>query len=194
MGKHETGYQRVTNDLYPTMPGFVVEALARHFDLGGAWVWEPACGTGEMAQALRRCGASVYESDIIDRDDQDEVFDFLSDADPRFTDFDFVVTNPPGGIRNATATAFIARGLDYVARRGATLALLLPADFDSAITRRHLFAESKYFAATIVLTRRPVWFERTDGKRAAPKENFRWFIWSAHPRHQPAHLYDGPRP
>jgi hypothetical protein len=193
MGKHETGYSRASNDLYPTTPGFVVEALARHFDLKGAWAWEPATGLGDLAQALRRCGASVYETDIINRDDQDETLDFLSDTRPRFTDFTFIITNPPGGSRNQTAVAFVERGLRYVTERGVTLALLLPADFDSAVTRRHLFVDNPYFTATIALTRRITWFERTDGKRAAPKENHRWFIWSAHPRHQPAHLYDGSR-
>jgi predicted RNA methylase len=170
MGKHETGYARAANDLYPTTPGFVVEALVRHFDLKGARVWEPACGTGDMAQALRGCGASVYESDFVDRDDQDEVLDFLSDRQPRIADFDLIVTNPPGGPRNKTAVAFVERGLRYVVDRGVTLALLLPADFDSAITRRHLFADCPYFAAAVVLTRRIVWFERHDGIRAAPKE------------------------
>jgi hypothetical protein len=110
------------------------------------------------------------------RGDQDEVLDFLSDIKPRFTNFRFIISNPPGGLRNRTAVAFVENGLEQVARRGVTLAMLLAADFDSAVTRRHLFPDCPYFAGTIVLTRRPVWFERTDGKRAAPKENFRWYL------------------
>jgi hypothetical protein len=195
MGKHEHGYQRVANDLYPTVPRFVVEAVALHFDLKGSRVWEPATGSGDMAQALRRCGAFVFESDIIDRGDQDATLDFLADVEPRFTDFAFIITNPPGGLRNQTAVAFIERGLARVTRRGVTLCLLLPADFDSALTRRRLFADCPHFAGTIVLTRRPVWFERPDGKHPAPKENFRWFIWEPDRRSaRPFHLYDGPKP
>src|SRR5215469_11417907 len=67
MGKHETGYARVERDLYPT-PHWVVSALAEHIDLRGLTVWEPACGDGRMAEALRLQGcARVYTSDIVDR-------------------------------------------------------------------------------------------------------------------------------
>ena len=67
MGKHETGYARVERDLYPT-PHWVVSALAEHVDLRGLTVWEPACGDGRMAEALRLQGcARVYTSDIVNR-------------------------------------------------------------------------------------------------------------------------------
>ena len=115
MGKHGQGYARVDDDLYPTCERFIIDALAKHYDLRNAWVWEPACGLGDMAMALRRCGASVYESDIVDRNDQDATLDFLVDPAPSFSGLDlgFIVTNPPGGPRNQTAAAFIERGLAY---------------------------------------------------------------------------------
>jgi hypothetical protein len=193
MGKHETGYPHAVDYLYPTKQSFVVDALAHH--LRGARVLEPACGTGDMAAALRRHGcARVYTSDIVDRRrGQDETLDFLSDREPRFDGFGFIITNPPGGPRNRTAVRFIERGLEYVDRYGVALALLLPSDFDSAVTRRRLFADCPHFAATIVLTRRIVWFERRDGNRPAPKENHRWFIWrgdAMRDKRPPVHLYD----
>ena len=61
---------------------------------------------------------------------------------------------------------------------GGFLALLLPVDFDSAVTRTEFFHESHLFLARIILTARPVWFERADGRKPQPKENVCWFIWA----------------
>ena len=135
MGKHETGYARVERDLCPT-PNWVVSALAEHVDLRGLTVWEPACGDGRMAEALRLQGcARVYTSDIVDRGTgQDEVLDFLSAHMPKLARFDMSATNPPFGQGGRQATAFIEVGLRRLPV-GATLALLLPCDFDSAKTR-----------------------------------------------------------
>jgi hypothetical protein len=112
MGKHETGYARVERDLYPTPP-WVVSALAEHVDLRGLTVWEPACGDGRMAEALRQQGcARVYTSDIVDRGTgQDEVLDFLSAQMPELARFDMSATNPPFGQGGRQATAFIEVGL-----------------------------------------------------------------------------------
>lgn len=98
MGKHETGYERVERDLYPTPP-WPVSALAEHVDMRGLTVWEFACGDGRMVEALRLQGcARVYASDIVDYGwGQDEVFDFLSAQVPKLPRFDLGVTNPPFG-------------------------------------------------------------------------------------------------
>jgi hypothetical protein len=55
---------------------------------------------------------------------------------------------------------------------------LLPADFGSAKTRTRFFGDCAAFLAKIVLTRRIVWFNRSDGIREAPKENHAWCVWS----------------
>jgi len=87
-----------------------------------------------------------------------------------------IITNPPFGPRGKTAEAFILTGLARL-EPGHVLALLLPADFDSAASRRELFGECPAFASKVVLTRRIVWFERRDGVREAPKENHAWYVW-----------------
>jgi hypothetical protein len=190
MGKHETGYSVAPLYCYPTKQSHPIDALAHHLPLRGTNVWECASAYSDMARDLRRHEATVYTSDIVDYGaGQDAVIDFLSGQEPPF-DFDLIITNPPGGPRNTTAVKFIERGLEHVAQRCATLALLLPADFDSARTRRHLFVDCPFFSSTIVLTRRIVWFERQDGKREAPKENHRWFVWRPDPERPPVHLYD----
>jgi hypothetical protein len=175
MGKHETNYARVARDLYPTRERWVTEALLAHVDLAGRSVWEPAAGTGDMAEVLKAAGAHMFCSDICDHGyPLNAVGDFtLMDVERRF---DAIVTNPPGGPRNSLAERFVETGLQHIAY-GGLLALLLPADFDAAGRRRPLFADCPAFRAKIVLTRRIVWFVRPDGKREAPKENHAWFIW-----------------
>jgi hypothetical protein len=173
VGKHENGYARVDKDLYPSPP-WVIEALAEHVNLTGLHVWECACGDGRMAEALKAAGAVVYATDIVDRGYAEFAgeLDFVSTAALPFV-FDAVITNPPYGERNKLAEKFVEIGLQRIAA-GGWLALLLPNDFDSAITRSRFFGNCRAFAGKVVLTRRVVWFEPA---RAAPKENHSWFLW-----------------
>jgi len=176
MGKHEAGYARVARDLYPTRERWVIEALLAHIQLAGV-IWEPAAGRGDLVTVLRDSGARVVASDITNHGfPLDTMLDFTTGQVPP-APFEIIVTNPPGGPRNTTAEAFIATGLKHLTHGVSLLALLLPVDFDSAGGRRRLFADCPWFAAKIVLTRRLVWFPRTDGVRAAPKENHAWFVW-----------------
>jgi hypothetical protein len=178
MGKHETGYPRVDKDFYPT-PDWVIGTLAEHVYLTGLTVWDPACGDGRMAEALRQAGcAHVQTSDIVGYGNgQDEVLDFLSTREPKRSRFDLLVTNPPFGPRGTLAVAFIEAGLKRIRQRGGMLALLLPVDFDSAKSRARYFGDCPEFTAKIVLRRRIVWFQRNDGITEAPKENHAWYIW-----------------
>jgi hypothetical protein len=150
--------------------------------MSGLTVWEFACGDGRMVEALQLQGcARVYASDIVDYGwGQDEVFDFLSAQKPKLPRFDLGVTNPPFGQGGKLATAFIEAGLRRLPV-GATLVLLLPCDFDSAKTRARYFGDCPHFVGKIVLTKRIVWFQRSDGIREAPKENSAWFLWARSP-------------
>jgi hypothetical protein len=193
MGKHETGYVRVERDFYPT-PSWVVDALGEHVTFTGKHVWECACGAGDMSEALKAAGASVYSTDIEDRGyaKLDAVLDFIIDQPPERR-FDALITNPPYGLRNKLAVKFIERGLQHIKDEG-FLALLLPIDFDSAITRHRFFAGCPAFARKIVLLGRIVWFPCLDpetGRQKAPKENFAWYLWHYQPPRSrpPALLY-----
>ena len=189
MGKHETGYERVEKDLYPTPP-WCIEALAEHVDLAGLEIWEPAAGSGQMAEALMAAGATVYATDIHRYGCKlDEVTDFTNGRRPRRR-FDGIITNPPYGPRAKLAEKFVEIGLRHIAGGDGFLALLLPLDFDAAKTRTRFFAGCPHFAGRIILNRRIVWFANPD-KREAPKENHGWFIWSrsAIRGRQPVTLY-----
>jgi hypothetical protein len=178
VGKHERGYKRVEADFYPS-PDWIIEALAEHIELKGRRIWEPACGDGRMAEALKAAGAHVYATDIIDYGyaGMDELFDFTSEQTPKFRNIDAIITNPPTGKGGRLAVKFIASGLWHTRKRG-SLALLLPPDFDSGVTRQKFFADCPRFAGKVVLLDRPIWYRRTDGEREQPKENRVWDLWS----------------
>jgi predicted RNA methylase len=184
VGKHETGYERVERDYYPTPP-WPVEALAEHIRFTGKRLWEPAAGDGRMSETLKALGAaSVYSSDIEDRGyaGLDAVSDFLTASPPE--KIDGITTNPPYGQDNKTAEQFVKRGLVHVTNSGGgLLILLLPSDFDAAKSRHDLFADCSNFVAKVVLTRRVRWFDPPPGeKKKSPKENHAWYIWSGKPR------------
>jgi hypothetical protein len=131
-----------------------------------------------VARALEAHGARVFSSDVRPHASLDTLFDFLSPGFPAALGrCDGTVTNPPWGVRNRTAVAFIKAGLHRMAAAGGFLALLLPIDFDSAVTRLPLFRHP-FFVGRVILTDRPVWFGRTDGVREAPKENCCWALWA----------------
>jgi len=176
MGKHETGYVRVERDFYPTT--WTTAALTEVVDVVGKRIWESACGDGRMSKALIASGARVYSTDITDHGytGLNGLFDFtLFDQDPPSFAHAAVITNPPFGPRGRLAEAFIRAGLHHLG--DGFLALLLPADFDSAKTREPLFGGCLWFAGKIVLTRRIKWFEHPDKPNRQPKENSAWFLW-----------------
>jgi hypothetical protein len=177
VGKHENGYARVDRDAYNS-PSWVARALAEHVNLAGLRIWECAAGRGELARGLESVGARTFTSDTDSHPGLDAQFDFLQPGlPPGLRQFDGIITNPPWGQGSRMAAAFIEAGLNRITNTGGFLALLLPTDFDSARTRLHLFHDPR-FTARISLTSRPIWFERSDGVKAAPKENCAWFIWS----------------
>jgi hypothetical protein len=66
MGKHGAAYKRIAHDHYVT-PRWTVEALIDHLDVVGTVIWEPAAGTGAMAEVFKAAGAAqVYCTDIAD--------------------------------------------------------------------------------------------------------------------------------
>ena len=178
MAQRESGYARVAADLYET-PAWVIDALAEHVSLDGKGIWEPACGTGQMAKAIKAAGAAyAHASDIIDHGFSHDTFDFLQEGPcPFLVHYDGIITNPPYGPRCTKAVAFCESGLKRIRDYG-FLALLLPVDFDSAKTRAHLFRDCREFAGKIVLTQRIKWFEPPPGeKKAGPSENHAWYLW-----------------
>jgi hypothetical protein len=97
--------------------------------------------------------------------------DFLTVTAPPDSVSD-LITNPPygEGRRGELAVRFIEHALELKVPR---VAMLLRNDFDSALTRQHLFRFNPYFSTKIVLLNRIKWF---DGP-SSPSDNHSWFIW-----------------
>ena len=56
--------------------------------------------------------------------------------------------------------------------------MLLPVDFDSALTRAKFFGDCGQFSGKIILLRRIKWFPG----EAGPSTNHAWFIWRSNGR------------
>jgi hypothetical protein len=163
MAQRSSGYVRQANDDYPT-PAWVTDALVPHIRSLALHVWEPAAGSGQMADALRCAGFQVTATDIATGVDFLECDVLPSDA------IQAIVTNPP----YSDAQAFIEHALELTRPVGGVVAVLLRCDFDHAKGRRHLFADCRVFAKKLILTKRVVWFDRPG---AAPSFNHAWFLF-----------------
>jgi hypothetical protein len=160
MSQRDSGYERKERDLYET-PEWVTICLLPHLPQSLV-IWEPACGSGKMVNALRSGGHAVDGTDIA----MGEEADFLG---IKGTGAKAIITNPPYEF----ATEFIEHALHLTKEHG-IVAMLLRTDFDHAKTRRSLFADHPAFAKKVVLTRRIQWFEDSKG---SPSFNHAWFVW-----------------
>lgn len=157
---------RKASDLYPTPPEVTV-ALMRFLKLpAGTDVWEPACGQGDMVEALQNCGMLVYGTDI--RSGQD----FLKTYGPHYTDksIDWIITKPPFSL----AEEFIR----HAAEIGKPFAMLLKAQYWHAAKRAQLFREIPP-SYVLPLTWRPdfLFKERGGKKGASPLMDVMWCVW-----------------
>ena len=96
-------------------------------------IWEPACGTGEMVEAMLDKGYMVVCSDLHPTDyiGYAKPMDFLTEQ--VMTPFDWIITNPPF----SCAEKFIRRALEL--RR--PCAFLLKSQFWHARSRLSLFRD-----------------------------------------------------
>ena len=140
----------------------------------GWYAWEPACGEGHMAAALRPYFAAVHASDIHDHPGGERhgpPLDFLSPAADRIDGADWIITNPPFGL----AAEFVAAGLRR-ARRG--VAILARTSFFSAATRFELFfrPEQRLYAFAPFFERPGMVLGQWDPK-ASTATDYAWFVW-----------------
>lgn len=202
MSKKDSGYERRERDLYET-PETPTRALLPHIPAGVGRVWEPACATGKIVRVLQSAGYEVFGSDIS----KDWNF-FQCGVNVIGDSTQLILTNPP----YSHAQQFIEHALSLPVR---VVIMLLPIEFDSAKTRKHLFKDNPHFAKKLVLLDRIKWFdfpqfcktcngtgqntffeppmkcEPCKGKgftKSGPSENHAWFIWDK--QHSGPHLVD----
>jgi hypothetical protein len=159
LSQRPSGYARKTDDRYET-PAWVVEALIPHVPAGIREVWEPAAASGQMAKALSDGGFTVVATDVA------AGIDFLRCT--REMNFPrAIITNPPFN-RSCEFIEHALKLADFVA-------MLLRIDYDSALTRRHIFADCEAFSLKLVLLRRIRWFADSAG---SPSFNHGWYVWN----------------
>jgi len=131
-------------------------------DIG--WAWDPSDdGDGYLIATLHQEGVKAIGSS----------HDFLCVTEPPVAGVTDIITNPPYGPerRGELAIAFIRHALSLPIPR---IAMLLPVDFDSAISRQDVFRFCPAFAGKIVLLNRIRWIA---GSTGSPSMNHSWFCW-----------------
>ena len=122
---------RKAGDFYPTPPEATI-ALLNFLDIpSDAVVWECACGSGMMAQAIEGAGYRTIATDIANMGFGTAGADFLTYQQAE--KFDWIITNPPFSI----AEKFVRKAWQY----GKPFAFLLKAQFWNAARRIPLFEE-----------------------------------------------------
>lgn len=86
-----------------------------------------------------------------------------------------IVTNPPFGTQGKLALKFIERSLELTAHHHCRIAMLLPIDYDSGSTRRHVFGDCPRFYHKITLLNRVRIFNGQSGTT-----NHAWYLWDGH--------------
>jgi hypothetical protein len=146
----------------PQMHAAAVHALLRVETLPRA-IWDPACGLGGIAAALRRAGHRVYASDLdCGCPDADSCVNFLTEPSAPFR-VGAVVTAPPF----ASAGDLIAHALDI---NVPTVAALLPLR-GLACARLATVLDGGMLARVYPLTNRPAPACSSSGRA--------WFVWDA---------------
>lgn len=174
-------------DFFPTPP-WATRALLKHV-LGpdpGESVWEPACGTGDMARPLGEYFGRVYASDVFDYSERFEgqarVTDFLLPwAPPPHFDRhppDWIITNPPFRL----AEQFVLRGLE-VARIGVAV-LVRSAFLEGGQRWRRLYRDRPPTMIAQFVERVPIFKGRLDPKGSTATA-YCWLVWRPHWERRP---------
>lgn len=170
----EPQFERVEGDFYPTPPENL-DCLAHYLDLLNLWVWECACGEGDLSKRLLELGVrGVISTDLFDRGFGTPNIDFLKcptvPAKILTSGQAAIVTNPPYG---ELAEQFIRHALELMKPHGGLVAMFLRNEYDCAKERMDLFRDHP-FAMKLIVTKRPRWIK---GSKGSPRHTYAWYVW-----------------
>lgn len=130
---NRSAVDRSKTDFYPTPPDVTTALLDflehRWILLPEHKIWEPACGTGEMAEVMKKRGYKVKCSDLYPSGYTGDCVDFLTANEP----CDWIITNPPF----SQAEEFIRHALEI----GKPCAFLVKSQFWHAKRRLQLYRD-----------------------------------------------------
>jgi len=139
MSQRPSGYVRRPDEDYATVEWPVLALLTALRLAPVGKIWDPCNGAGKLVATLRAHGFDAIGTSTD--------FFTITSVPAGVSD---LITNPPYGSsrRGELAVRFIEHALALGVPR---IAMLLRVDFDSAITRQHLFRHCEYFAGKVVL-------------------------------------------
>lgn len=169
-GAAQPNLDRVPNDYFRTHESATRALLA--VETFSGTVWEPACGSGEMAKVLLDAEGveRIVATDLIDRGYGEAGRNFLM-VDPP-PGVDHLVTNPPFELLDAFANRALDLNLPGKVALFARLAWL-----EGAARRRGVFARGQ-LSRVWVFPQRPL-LARSDGPYQTGLIAFAWFVFEA---------------
>jgi hypothetical protein len=152
-------------DFYPT-PAECTHALMKYLNLNieEHIIWEPACGTGEMSEVLKRYASEVISTDLRYTGYGEGGVEYLTTTKRPCT---AIITNPPFNL----ADKFILRAVN----EANVVAMLLKSQYWHAKKRLNLFTLYKP-SAILPLTWRP---DFTKGGEGSPTMDMIWTVWDS---------------
>ena len=132
-------------------------------------VWEPACGDGVMAEAIRERGYEVIVSDLIDRGYGTPRVDFLLEQ-KRLCDS--LITNPPCRLADEFIEHAFALGCEKIA------IFQRLAWFEGADRYERIFSRGHLVRAHVFSRRQTLWRgDDPDAKDRGGAIPFAWFVF-----------------
>jgi hypothetical protein len=171
---HSCQVQRHTDadrgfDCYET-PKVAVKALLKVETLSHH-IWEPACGGGNIVEALDAAGYDVWASDLHDHGCGEAGVDFLTAPWPAGFPLGAIVTNPP----YRWAQKFVERALEL----SPLVIMLMRLAFYESERRCHILEDCGLARIHCFRKRLPMMHRKNwDGPKANSGMAFAWFVWS----------------
>jgi hypothetical protein len=173
MSQRNSNYERKPRDHYAT-PTWCTQVILP-FIHSGSVIWEPACGSGAMSRVLSTLFPTIASD--VEPGPEHVPLDFFACSVPPNLDgrvANVIVTNPPYDV----SQKFVEHAVELMRPINGMVAMLMRVDWDSAKTRRHLFADCPAWSRKVVLTKRIMWFQPEPGAVGkSPSENHCWMIW-----------------
>lgn len=164
---NRSAIDRNKTDFYATPPEVTVALLdfleSECVLKPGYLIWEPAVGSGAMADVMFDRGYSIVASDLYPQAHLVPCLDFLQSD----RECDWIITNPPF----SKATEFITHALEL----GKPCAFLLKSQFWHAKSRLDLFRENPP-SYVLPLTWRPDFLY--GAKSGSPTMECLWTVWA----------------
>ena len=158
--------EREINDYYATDPRTVDDLL--RVETFNNNIWECACGEGHISNKLKEYGYNVYSTDLIDRNYQDELVDFLC-TDKKFNGD--IITNPP----YKYCSEFILKALDSIPTGNKVAMFLKLTTLEGQ--KRYKDIYSKYPPKTVYVYSKRKQCAKNGVFNGTSAVCYSWFVW-----------------